>query len=217
MAHLLKVNNAVEGETYRCGLLNGKTGTATIVSVTKHKIEMEVSRLEKEPPNPLELTLVLALPRPKMLRRIVESVTSLGVKQIFLVNSMRVERSFWQSPVLDDDQLYKSMVLGLEQSGDTILPFISKQRFFGPFVNDHLPTLAKNTRKIVAHPRASKACPWDIQEPVTLVVGPEGGFIDREIQTFKKHGFDICHIGSRILRVETAVTALVSRLSAIST
>jgi hypothetical protein len=51
-------------------------------------------------PRPLPLTVVLALPRPKMLRRILRALAEVGVKELHLINSYRVEKSYWQSPLL---------------------------------------------------------------------------------------------------------------------
>ncbi|NOX34094.1 MAG: 16S rRNA (uracil(1498)-N(3))-methyltransferase [Deltaproteobacteria bacterium] len=209
--HLISVNKVVKKDQLACGLLNGKVGTGCITILSDTFIEMEIS-LENDPPAPLPLTLVLALPRPKMLKRIIQSVTSLGVKKIYLINSWRVEKSFWQSPVLQDDCLKKDMILGLEQCRDTILPRVYKKRFFTRFVKEELPLISKNSLCITAHPKSGKNCPCGVNQPTTLVMGPEGGFIDIEVETLEKAGFFPCHIGKRILKVETAVIYLISRL-----
>ena len=210
--HLVSVNNARVNDTFKCGMINGKIGTSIVTKIDDSAIEMKIQALDQEPPAPLPLTLVLALPRPKMIRRIIENTTSMGVKKIYLINSWRVEKSFWQSPVLQTESLETSMHAGLEQSCDTRMPVIYLKKLFAPFVNKELPELAANTLKLVAHPKTDQPCPWNIDQPATLVVGPEGGFIDKEIQTFEKFKFIICSMGPRILKVETAVNALVSRL-----
>lgn len=211
LRHLLSVNKVNEKDSLVCGLLNGKIGTGVVEKRSESFLEMRVE-LTQDPPEPLPLTLVLALPRPKMLKRIVETVTTLGVKNIYLINSWRVEKSFWQSPLLDMDTLEKHMILGLEQSRDTIMPKIFQKRFFTKFVNEELSLISKDTLRITAHPKAGHICPVGINKAITLVIGPEGGFIDIEIETLEKQGFLSCHIGQRILKVETAVTFLISRL-----
>lgn len=211
LKHLLSVNKVNEKDSLVCGLLNGKIGTGEIKKKSESFLEMTVT-LDQDPPAPLPLTLVLALPRPKMLKRIIETVTTLGVKTIYLINSWRVEKSYWQSPLLDTDTMEKHMILGLEQSRDTIMPKIFQKRFFTKFVNKDLPLISKNSLRITAHPKTSRICPVGINKEITLVIGPEGGFIDIEIETLEKQGFLSCHIGQRILKVETAVTFLISRL-----
>ena len=209
--HLISVNRVANHDELSCGLLNGKIGTGVITNLSKTFLEMKV-QLDRDPPDPLPLTLVLALPRPKMLKRIIESVTSLGVKKIYLINSWRVEKSYWQSPLLEEKDLRKHMILGLEQSRDTVLPQIFMKRFFTCFVTEELPKISKNTVCITAHPKTSDRCPSGVNKEITLVIGPEGGFIDIEIETLEKQGFSSCHIGQRILKVETAVTYLIARL-----
>ena len=209
--HLLNVNRVKKGDTLSCGLLDGKIGKGVITTLTDNFLEIKVY-LVSDPPKPLPLTLVLSLPRPKMLRRIIESVTTLGVKKIYLINSWRVEKSYWQSPLLDKENLEKQMILGLEQSCDTVLPEIYKKRFFTEFVKEELPLIAKHSMCITAHPKTKKKCPLNLNKKTTLVIGPEGGLIDKEIATLEKYGFSSFHIGQRILKVETAVTFLIARL-----
>ena len=93
-----------------------------------------------------------------------------------------------------------------------MMPQIELRRFFRPFVEDELPSISAATFALVAHPTAADACPRDVQQPVTLAIGPEGGFIAEEIASLERIGFRPVSIGARILRVETAVAALVGRL-----
>ncbi len=209
--HFISVNRIQRGHKITCGLLNGKTGRGIITKISENFFEMRVS-LSDDPPLPLPLTLVLSLPRPKMLKRIIENITSMGVKHIYLINSWRVEKSYWQSPLLAKENLEKQMILGLEQSCDTILPQIHLKRFFTEFVKNELPQISKESLCITAHPKAARVCPSNVKGKTVLVIGPEGGLIEKEVATLEAAGFSSCNIGKRILRVETAVTALISRL-----
>lgn len=209
--HIKKVIKAEIGSRLSCGVINGKMGTACITSFNAERLEMEVI-LDTAPPKPLPLTLVLALPRPKMLKRIMESVTSLGVKEIYLMNSWRVEKSFWKSPVLETASLEKYFRLGLEQGKDTMMPTLYQKRFFSKFVKEELPVIGRDSLCITAHPKTSNMCPASVNKRTTLVIGPEGGFIDLEVNTLEEAGFETASIGERILKVETATTYLISRL-----
>jgi 16S rRNA (uracil1498-N3)-methyltransferase len=211
LKHALSVCKATAGDTLRVGLLNGKCGTGTVRRITENSLEMDVS-LDTPPPEPLPLTLILALPRPKALKRCIEAITAMGVKKIFIIQSFRVEKSYWSSPVLSDGVLREHMILGLEQACDTMLPTITIRKRFRPFVEDELPELLKGTRPLVAHPQAENICPYHSDKPITLVVGPEGGFIPYEIGLLQKNGFEPVSLGKRILRVEHAVPALIGRL-----
>jgi RsmE family RNA methyltransferase len=211
LEHLLRVNKASVETSVRVGELNGLMGTGIIKQIDDNSALLEIV-LDTPPPPPLLLTLVMALPRPKMLRRTLQSITSMGVKTLYLINSARVEKSFWQTPFLLESALEKELLLGLEQSRDTMLPTVHLRKLFKPFVEDELGDLIKNTKALVAHPSGTHNCPINIQKPTTLVVGPEGGFIPYEIEKLKEVGVEAVTIGPRILRVETAVPALISRL-----
>ena len=209
--HIVEVHRPVEGDELRVGLAGGLTGPGRITSITADSLVMEIS-LTEDPPAALPLTLILALPRPKVLRRVLLSVTAMGVKRIFLLNSFRVEKSFWQSPVLEPESIQRQLVLGLEQARDTILPEVLLKPFFKPFVEDEVPDIIKNSLPLVAHPTAQEACPRDVRQPVTLAIGPEGGFIPYEVEKMISCGFHAVHLGERILNIESAVPSLISRL-----
>jgi 16S rRNA (uracil1498-N3)-methyltransferase len=210
LRHIREVHCAKVGDTLCAGLEGGPIGSGKVTFLDEEVLEMDIA-LSRRPPEPLPLTLVLALPRPKVLRRVLFSVTALGVKRIVLVNSYRVEKSFWESPVLHRDNIRKQLILGLEQSRDTILPEVLLRERFRPFVEDELPELARETLRIVAHPHAAEECPRGSDRPVILAIGPEGGFISYEIEKLASAGFSAVSLGDRVLPVETAVPFLISR------
>ena len=72
--------------------------------------------------------------------------------------------------------------------------------------------------RVVAHPDCESSLAEVCSgEPgrILLAVGPEGGWVDYEVEMFLKQGFSCCSIGERILKVDTAVIALHARISAI--
>jgi RsmE family RNA methyltransferase len=186
-----------------------------VIRIDDAGLELDV-HLEREPPPPLPLQLVLALPRPRVLRRVLVAAASLGVEELVLVNGWRVEKSFWQSDSLEPAQIDAQLRLGLELSGDTRLPPVRLERLFRPFVEGPLCQGSEGRLRLVAHPGAERPCPRSVPGPVSLVVGPEGGFIRAELESLERAGFDAVALGGglrgRVLGVETAVAALVSRL-----
>jgi len=209
--HMQEIHGVAVGDTLRVGLINGLMGKATVLRLDKHEAELEVA-LDQQPPGKLPLTLVLAVPRPKMLRRLFQTVATLGVPRLILVNSYKVEKSFWQTPFLNPETIRENLILGLEQARDTVLPEVIIEKRFKPFVEDRLPAIAEGTLGLVGHPGPYPACPRAVDGPVTLAIGPEGGWIPYEIDLFGKAGLVPVQLGERILRVETAVTALLSRI-----
>jgi len=208
---VLEVHRANHGDHLAVGLIGGRIGTGTVTVIDRTVLEMDI-RLERDPPAALPLTIVLALPRPKVLRRVLYSLSVLGVKRIILVNAARVEKSYWQSPFLAPEAVRHQLLLGLEQSCDTVLPEVILKPLFRPFVEDELPMIMAGTTALAAHPGAGEPFPCQSSGPVMLAVGPEGGFVPYEIEMLVTRGFTVVSLGERILNVETAVPALVSRL-----
>ncbi len=211
LQHLNTVNKASAGQTLRAGLLGGLQGNALVLSINEDAAELQVD-FHSPPPAKLPITLLLALPRPKMLRRTLQTIASMGVAKLVLINSYRVEKSFWQTPFLQPEALHEQLILGLEQARDTVLPEIILAKRFKPFVEDELPAMAANTRGLIAHPGDYPECPRALSEPVTLAIGPEGGWIPYEVELLSQAGLNPVQLGERILRVETAVPALLARL-----
>lgn len=209
--HLLQVHRAQQGDSVRVGLMDGLQGEAVITAITEEKVCLTVL-LDKPSPPPLPLTLIIALPRPKMLKRIFQTVATMGVKELILLNSYRVEKSYWQTPWLSEDNIQEQLMLGLEQGVDTHLPKVQLVKRFKPFVEDELPALCRGKRALVAHPRDAVPCPAPSSEDTLLVIGPEGGFIEYEVDKLNQAGCQTIHLGPRILRVETAVPVLLAKL-----
>lgn len=209
--HLLQVLDLKAGDHCRAGLLNGALGNATLENINEDDIRLTFVATE-EPPAPLPLTLVLALPRPKMLKRILIDATSLGVKTIILLNSWKVDKSYWQTPELKRPQLEEKMLLGLEQARDTLLPTLRLAPRFRPFVEDELPGYLQRSTGFIAHPGDHPPLPSQLNTPVTLAIGPEGGWTDYEATLLQQQGMQCGSFGSRILRVETAVPAIIGSM-----
>lgn len=198
------------GDTLKVGVRDGQRYLTEVQSITAQQIMLRPIQTESVP-NKLPVHLILALPRPKVLRRMIMDAVTLGVERISLIHSYRVDKSYWQSPFLQ--QLDDYVTLGLEQAGDTIVPEIQLYKRFKPFVEDVLPTLITEQRPAyVAHPYAEQSMPHAIAHGCNLIVGPEGGFIPYEIELLKKNGCQAMSLGNRILRTETAVSNILGRL-----
>ena len=211
LQHMLGIQQVAAGDTLRVGQLNGLMGQGVVTALTADHADMAI-RLTEVPPPKLDLTLVLAMPRPKMFRRIMQHCATLGVARIVLINSYRVEKSYWQTPFLEAGALRDTLLLGLEQARDTVLPEVRIEKRFKPFVEDHLPALVQGNQALIAHPGTYPPCPRALAGPVSLAIGPEGGWIPYEVDKLIEAGFHPVQLGPRILRVETAVTALIGRL-----
>ena len=198
------------GDTLKVGIRNGQRYLTEVVTISEQHILLRPIQLEAVPAK-LPVHLILALPRPKVLRRMVMDAVTLGVQRISLIHSYRVDKSYWQSPFLQHLDDY--VTLGLEQAGDTIEPEIQLYKRFKPFVEDVLPGFISEQRPAyVAHPYAEQQMPYAVQHWCSLIIGPEGGFIPYEVDLLQKNGCQAMSLCNRILRTETAVSHILGRL-----
>jgi len=211
--HLHDVFGATPGKRLRAGEIGGDIGEATLESVDSSSVTLHF-HAQHAAPAKHPLTVVLALPRPKMLRRMLRTVAETGVRELHLVNAQRVEKSYWQSALLDTATLERYLLAGLEQSIDSVLPVLQVHRGFRAFAEDHLPVLSQGRRALLAQPGADHPCPADGDTETLLMIGPEGGFIDYEVTLARRAGLHPVTLGSRILRAETALTAVLGRFLA---
>ena len=211
LQHVSDIHRAAVGDHLAVGLLNGAMGRGQVTRLDAEGLELKVELNQPAPPK-LPLTLLLALPRPKVLNRALASAASLGVARIILLNAWKVEKAYWKSPKLAPENLREQLILGLEQAKDTVLPELIMARLFRPFVEEELPLLAKGQQLLVGHPGAPTACPRALEGPAVLAIGPEGGWVETELASLQNAGFQAVDLGPRILRVETALAALVGRL-----
>ncbi|WP_148253537.1 16S rRNA (uracil(1498)-N(3))-methyltransferase [Aidingimonas lacisalsi] len=211
--HLREIHGATIGDPLIVGQRNGYIGQARLSRLADDHAIVEIEQLDQPPPPSLDIELILALPRPRMLARTLEHVTAMGVKGITLLHTRRVEKSYWQSPELTPDKVRQHLTLGLEQARDTRYPDVIMEPRFKPFVEDRLPARLEERHGLLAHPGMPEACPHGAASPTTLIIGPEGGFIDYEVDKLLDAGCQGIHMGPRILRVETAVIALLARLA----
>lgn len=210
--HLAEVMKAAVGQHVRIGVVDGPTGTGEIVSLTTNAATLRCS-LQVTPSRPA-VDLLLALPRPKVLRRLWPQLSALGVGRIIVTNAERVERNYFDTHLLRPDAYRPLLVDGLEQARDTRVPAVSVHRRFRVLVEDELADLSDAELRIVADPRATPGIAATIQEAaparVLLAVGPEGGWNGFEIDLMRAHGFRPVGLGARTLRADTACIALLA-------
>lgn len=212
--HLLTILRVVPGDTVRIGVINGKLGSGRVLAVEGGSVRLAVE-LRDQPVCNHEVELILALPRPIMLQRILKQATVLGVRRFHLIRSRRVEKSFFHSPVLEPGKIRTLLLEGMEQAMDTWLPEVTIHHQFKPFMEDVLPTLSG--QGLIAHPDATGTLadiPLSDQPGgrLLLAVGPEGGWSEHELQCFSDGGFYGFTMGNRILHVDTAVVSLLAQL-----
>ena len=210
--HILSVLHGEVGQILKTGEIDGRIGTGEIVSIEGQTVSIRVSHTE-ESLQPW-CDLVLAPPRPRVMKRLLPQLATLGVGTIVLVGAKKVEKDFWGATLLKEENYRPLLVDGLMQSGTSALPRIETRRNFRAFVRDELDAAFPTANRVVAHPYGASARGASAADGgrLLLAVGPEGGWTDEEVELLESRGFARYSLGRRILRTDTALVALVSRL-----
>jgi len=216
--HLLTVLGAAPGDRVRVGLVDGPRGSATVQSAAGGSVTL-CCAFEQELPQRPRVDLLLALPRPKVMRRLWAQISASGVGRIVLTNAERVERDYFDARILTPASYRPLLVEGLQQARDTRLPAVSIHKRFRVLVEDELDALCEaGGLRLVADPSARQSVAAAVAEhardtPVerTLIaIGPEGGWNAFEIALLEAHGFLAVGMGRRTLRTDTACVALLA-------
>jgi len=216
--HISKVLKLGPGDILKVGEENGLRGKAHLLEVSPERVVLDIPSLDVRPPEPW-FDMILAMPRPRVFGRVLQHLTSLGVCRLALVNCHKVEKSFFGSPLLSDESIDENILLGLEQAGLTQKPQVE---ICGPGLG------LGHSLKNIATEQTFRLCAdlqgVDLSEQIqvcsaesalerpVLAVGPEGGWVPSEIESFIENRFKTISLGQRVLRVETAVIYLVALL-----
>ena len=211
--HLLGVLHVAPGSEVRIGLVDGPRGVGTVQSIAGGAIALRCTLESDIPPRP-RIDLMLAVPRPKVMRRLWAQIAALGVGQIILTNAEKVERNYFDTHILAPETYRPLLIEGLQQSRDTQLPIVSIHRQFRPLVEDRLDGLFGQGLRVVADPTAAQPLSEVVRasddERILLAIGPEGGWNAFELDLLGAHGFRSAGMGPRTLRTDTACVALLA-------
>jgi RsmE family RNA methyltransferase len=214
-AHIRAVLRATPGDTVRIGVVDGPQGRGEVLALDESGVTLRC-QLDVPAPAPPVIDLLLALPRPKVLRRLWAHIAALGVGRIILTNAWRVERQYFDAQVLEESTYRPLLIEGLQQAGDTRLPRVSIHRQFRILIEDELPRASSGEMRLVAHPGSDRS-PLSVAHDlghrgVLLAIGPEGGWNGFELEMLSQAGFEAIGLGARILRTDTACIALLALL-----
>ena len=210
--HIRTVLKARVGDDVRTGVLNGLIGISRVERMDEQRVVLRMQH-DEQAPEPW-FDLILAAPRPKVLKRLWPQLAALGAGRIVILNAFKVEKCYFSSQWIDPAHYTPLLIEGLMQSGTTRLPDVQIQQRFKPFMEDDLEACFPNALRLLAHPGETAGHGWNRvngQRPL-LAVGPEGGWTNYELDMFLKRGFMPFSLGSRPLRTDTATIALVAVL-----
>lgn len=214
--HILDVLHGEVGQQLRTGEVDGPVGRGEIAAVREGAdgpvVEVRV-RHDGESLKPWA-DIVLAPPRPRVMKRLLPQLAAMGAGRVVLVGAKKVEKDFWGATLLREENWRPLFIDGLMQAGTSVMPELLVRRSFRRFVSDELDTMFPTRNRVVAHPYAEgSALAEGRPGRLLLAIGPEGGWTDDEVELLESRGFRRFSLGPRILRTDTAVIALLSKLN----
>ena len=216
--HIISVLKLSCGDKVRVNCINGLKGSATISSINGRNVNLKCELKKKSKRSTIDL--VIAMPRPKVMKRLWAQIAAIGVNRVFIISSQRVEQSYFDSHVLKFDNYHRLLLEGLSQSGESHIPEVKIYNKFSSFFDDVANINYSNHFKMIANP-FTKLTIYDksklIEEfgKILIAVGPEGGWIQSEMDLFIKNKFEQVTLGKRVLRSDTAVIGLLNLIRCI--
>ncbi|HAK44475.1 MAG TPA: 16S rRNA methyltransferase [Spirochaeta sp.] len=210
--HLKKILKAETGTSFEAGILNGMQGKASITDISEKIISLRFSA-EAEPVGLHPLTLLLGLSRPPTVKKVLKEATALGIERFVLCGTENGERSYIQSSALKDEKIREVLIEGVQQAVCTQLPEVRVEHSLRCAIESLQPEADKAVLIALDNYQATISLSefWKIENNkasrVTLAIGSERGWTDKERQRLRDAGFTLCSLGARVLRTETASIA----------
>lgn len=215
VAHLVRVLRLGVGAHFVVFNGDGRDFAARLASISKKSAEAEIGEgVEVGSESPLGITLAQGIARGEKMDLILQKATELGVECIAPVVTERTEVR------LDSERGEKKMLhwrgvlaSACEQSGRARLP-----RLLDPQSLTNFAAGDTSARRFVLDP-AGGAAAHELAigpgQPVTLLIGPEGGLSERDLAALRAARYEGLRLGPRILRTETAGLAAIAALNAL--
>jgi 16S rRNA (uracil1498-N3)-methyltransferase len=189
---------------------DGNAYAATIIEAAKKHVlcQLDTAPQTAIAASPLKIELGIALSKGDRFDLVIQKATELGVSSITPLLTERVDVKL-SGERLEKKQRHwqQIMISACEQCGRNDLVAIKPAQALAQWRNDLSAEL-----KLVLCPAVAGAIADDTAKSIALLVGPEGGLSDSEIEQCLSQGFAALQLGPRVLRTETAPIAAISIL-----
>lgn len=194
----------LEGDRICIGMANGPRGVGRLEKTGEGVVEITSICWEKKPPqSPPILDLVIGLPRPAEVRRILLLVGQWGIRSMRFVILDRTPSGYSTSKALESDSVSRALREGTEQAFHTRIPCYRPPICFRELCEqmDSSTTVLDPYRGAGLLGKTGIAC----NDCGLLVLGGERGFSKREQQAIGESGAQLKHLGPIIFRSEAAL------------
>jgi 16S rRNA (uracil1498-N3)-methyltransferase len=211
--HLLDVLRRREGDAFDAGLIDGPRGKGRLEKIFPGALALSFAWGEAPPPlDPI--MLLIGLPRPQTARKILQDATALGVGALHFFTAEKAEPGYARSTLWTSGEWRRHLVAGAEQAFCTRLPGLTHGLALAAALEKTPPAatrLALDNYEAPAPLGQGGPLP---DAPVVLALGSERGWSATERDFLRVKNFSLVHLGSRVLRTETAVVAAVALVKA---
>lgn len=213
--HILDVLRRGEGDSFDAGLVNGPRGTATLTHIDERSLALAFSPTH-EPPQLPPTTLIIGLPRPQTARDILREATTLGATRIHFTATERTDPNYAASTLWTSGEWRRHCLTGAAQAFDTRIPEVTWTHTLATALASLPPKPATETRLALDNYEATQSLRDSASAQdnhpgatsgITLAFGPERGWGTTDRAALGASGFTLAHLGSRVLRLETAIVA----------
>jgi len=211
--HIVDVLRRREGETFDAGVVNGPRGKGTVRAIGAEALTLEFAW--GEPPAALDrIRLIVGLPRPQTARDILRDATTLGVTRLDFVLTEKGEPSYARATLWSDGEWRRQLLAGAAQAFDTRIPEVAVGRTLAETLVGLPASRGRLGLDNYEATRGLSQAGLDATGEVVLAIGPERGWAAGDRAQLRDHGFTLVHLGPRVLRTETAVTAALTLVQA---
>lgn len=205
--HILNILKLKKNDYFYMGIINKSQGIARIISIDENEIRIEYS--SEETPKAFPITLIVAQVRPICMKRILREATCLGVKKIIITGAETTEKSYSNAKIWKEEEYKEFLLAGAMQSGQSTIPnvvLVSSVQNAVDSDDSNIKFILDNKGKSVKQFSDIDFLSKTIQN-VSIAIGPERGWTDREREIFQINDYQCIEMGKRIMRTETAVPA----------
>jgi 16S rRNA (uracil1498-N3)-methyltransferase len=217
LEHARGVLRLRQGDQFFVGAPRGPIGKATVTKLLENLLEFSIDWNHCEASNPLPVDLLIGLSRPQTMKKVLTEVTTLGVRCLHIVPTGKSDPAYSRSQLWQNDAWQRCLREGAEQGFHTWLPDVQQWESLEQALTQ-LPSSSEELRITLdvyeGNSRLSECLVNQPQSSVLLAIGPERGWNSNDRKLLREAGFQLAHMGPRVMRVETAVTFALALASA---
>lgn len=207
--HLREVLKVKEGQIVDLAVRNGPRGKGKVAVMANESIKLKIEWFSKHPNDLYPVSLIVGISRPQTCRKILDQATALGVSSYSFFHADKSEASYEQSNLWKSKEWINRIERGVEQAFASYIPNCQR---FSSLEEALFKEIKSEGQKFIALDNYESNQPLSVDSlvpssKITLCVGPERGWSNKERQLLYAHRYEFRHLGPRVLRVETAVVA----------